>query len=246
MPRDIRQKFDSRIPEFVNVGCTLVGDFQLSYVPWPTWVRYFFPRDRRILGEVSQSDETSAPSFCTVFNDGRKIETASLDLEGSPPGIRTPVAVSPDSYGALHVDTLMASFVSNYFERAVADIAPPKENPLQCREDRMLWAQDMPGLSVEQLYALHVRIIDLYESTYGAKALSVTPDKMLDFAQYGHRLLWFQKGDLPACFGTPQPPGRARVSGHVANMGPAQPIQGDMPAGTAGPSQAEQALSLFQ
>ncbi len=243
LPHDIRQKFDRRSPVFMNLGCTLVGDFQLSFVPWPTYVRYFLPRDRRILGEVSQTDETSATSFITVFGDGRMIETACLDPTGSPTENRAPVAVSPDAYGAMHVDTLVASLVSNYFDRAAANIAPPKESPLQCREDRMLWAQDMPGLSVEQLLALHVRIIDLYESTYGAKAIDVTPDRLLDFAQYGHRLLWFQQGDLPARYGTPKPPGPLS---QWSSSGKGMLPQRDMLAPTAAAFQAEPSSSLFR
>jgi len=209
LPRDVYRTFDRLTPEFMALRCGLIGDFQLSYLPWPTWVRYFFPPDRRIRGEVSQSDETSAPSFVTVFDDGRVIETARLDSTEQPAASAVPVAAVPltnDSYGSPQVEALLASFVATYFGSCLAEGAAAEENPMQCREDRMLWAQVAPGLPLEELFALHVRTIDLYESNYGARALTVTPDRLLDFAQYDHRLLWFQRHALPARYGVPQPP----------------------------------------
>ena len=209
LPRDIYATFDRWTPQFMALGCGLLGDFQLSYVPWPTYVRYFLPQDRRIRGEVSQSDETSVPSFVTVFDDGRAIETARMDSSKPQDGNWMYVSVPyvpPDTLSNPQIDLLLASFVGIYFDRGELASTANKENELQCRDDRMLWAQSAPGLSVSELYALHMRTIDLYESTYGARGLTVVPDRLLDFAQYEHRLLWWQMHRLPARYGVPQPP----------------------------------------
>jgi hypothetical protein len=213
LPRDIYATFDRWTPQFMALGCGLLGDFQLSYVPWPTYVRYFLPPDRRIRGEVSQSDETSSPSFVTVFDDGRAIETARMDPSGALAESTVPIGVPhlpTDPYSNPQIDALLESFVGLYFDRWLSAPTPPKENELQCRDDRMLWAQSAPGLSVSELYALHVRTVELYESTYGARGLTVVPDRLLDFAQYEHRLLWWQMRRLPSRYGVPQPPAGAR------------------------------------
>ncbi len=209
LPRDIYATFDRWTPQFMALGCGLLGDFQLSYVPWPTYVRYFLPPDRRIRGEVSQSDETSAPSFVTVFDDGRAIETARMDRSEPQDGTTMCVPVPyvpPDTLSNSQIDLLLASFVGIYFNCDKLASTANEENELQCRDDRMLWAQSAPGLSVSEVYALHMRTIDLYESTYGARGLTVVPDRLLDFAQYEHRLLWWQMHRLPARYGVPQPP----------------------------------------
>ncbi len=159
LPRETYQHFDRWTPEFMALGCGLVGDFQLSYRPWPTYVRYFLPPDPRIKGEVSQADEAVAPSFTTIFDDGRLLETARFEQSHTKVG-----------------------------------------------EELKIWAQCVADVSIAELYALHRRQIDLYESTYGARPLTVTRDRLLDFAQYGHRLVWWQRNKLPARFGTPQPP----------------------------------------
>lgn len=159
LPRGTYRQFDRWTPQFMSLGCGLVGDFRLSYVPWPTFVRYFLPPDRRIKGEVAQAGDAVAPSFTTIFDDGRMIETALFN-----------------------------------------------QNLTKFGDHLKLWMQCVRGASIAELYAQHQRQVDLYESTYGAKALTVTPDRLYDFAQYGHKLLWWQRNELPAKYGMPQLP----------------------------------------
>jgi hypothetical protein len=75
LPSDTYRAFDSHTPEFMQLGCGLVGDFRLASNPRPTFVRYFLPQDRRMYGEIRDVDGTFCPSFTTVFQDGRLLET---------------------------------------------------------------------------------------------------------------------------------------------------------------------------
>jgi hypothetical protein len=159
LPRSTYRQFDRWTPEFMALGCGLVGDFRLSYEPWPTLVRYFLPPDRRIKGEVSHLSDMVTPSFTTIFADGRLLETARFDKQSTKFG-----------------------------------------------DDEMIWGQCDPDASIAELYGMHQRSVDLYESTYGATALTVTPDRLFDFAQYGHRLVWWKRHALPASYGKPQVP----------------------------------------
>jgi hypothetical protein len=73
-------------------------------------------------------------------------------------------------------------------------------------EQSRLWFHCAADASVAELYAIHQRRIDHYESTYGARPLMVTPDRLLDIAQYGHRLVWWERNELPPRYGIPQVP----------------------------------------
>ncbi len=159
LPRNTYVQFDRWTPQFMALGCGLVGDFRLAYKPRPVFVRYFLPPDRRVKGEVLDWDEQFVPGFTTIFEDGRLLETGR--------------------YPAHHS---------------------------QSAEGSQLWFHCFPDATIAELYAIHQRKIDIYESTYSAKALTVTPDRLLDFAQYGHRLVWWERNALPARYGIPQPP----------------------------------------
>ena len=159
LPRNTYVQFNRWTPEFMALGCGLVGDFRLAYKPRTAFVRYFLPSDRRVKGEVLDWDEQFVPGFTTIFDDGRLLETARLPAHHS-----------------------------------------------QSAEDSRLWFHGAPEASIAELYALHQRKIDIYESTYSAKALTVTPDRLLDFAQYGHRLVWWERNELPERYGSPQVP----------------------------------------
>jgi hypothetical protein len=159
LPRNTYFMFNRWTPEFMALGCGLVGDFRLAYQPRPVFVRYFLPPDRRVKGEVSDWDEQFVPGFTTVFDDGRLLESVRF----------------------------------------------PKHHS-QSAETSKLWYYCDPDVSIAELYAIHQRRIDLYESTYGARPLTVAPDRLLDIAQYGHRLVWWERNELPARYGIPQVP----------------------------------------
>jgi hypothetical protein len=159
LPQDAYEAFNRLTPEFMQLGCGLVGDFRLAYLPRPTVVRYFLPPDRRMHGEVSDCDGTFSPCFHTVFEDGRIIETV----------------INPD---------VESSF-------------PP---------DKKLWAQSAGAVSIAELYRLHRNAVDAYETNMELRALSPTAGLLGEFAQYGHRIVWWERGELPVHMGEPIPP----------------------------------------
>jgi len=159
LPKDTHEAFTRHTPEFMQLGCGLVGDFRLAYSPRPTFVRYFLPPDRRVYGEVCDLDGNFCPSFTTVFEDGRLIET-----------------------------------VSNAQAQSKFDPASK------------LWGQAAGSVSVAALYQLHCRAIDTYETNMGLRALMPTAGKLGEFAQYGHRLVWWERRTFRSGLEEPQSP----------------------------------------
>jgi hypothetical protein len=159
LPDDTHQSFDARTPEFMQMGCGLVGDFRLAYFPRPTFARYFLPQDRRIYGELSDFDGTFCPSFTTIFEDGRFLETAIL------------------------------ADVQSKFDPA-SD----------------LWLQVADNMSIAALFELHRRMVDMYEANMHARALIPTASLLGEFAQYGHRLVWWERLTLKLGMQAPQLP----------------------------------------
>jgi hypothetical protein len=156
LPGDTHAAFDQGTPEFMQLGCGLVGDFRLAYFPRPTFARYFLPQDRRMYGEVSDYDGTFCPSFTTIFEDGRFLETACLE-------------------GA------QSKFDS----------------------DSRLWMQVADRMSIDALFEQHRRMVDTYEANMQVRALIPTASNLGEFAQYGHRLVWWE---TRVCkFGIPEP-----------------------------------------
>ena len=171
LPQDTCEAFNRLTPEFMQLGCGLVGDFRLAYSPRPTFARYFLPPDRRMKGEVCDVDGTFGPSFTTVFEDGRLIETA----------INSEVASKFDS-------------------------------------GSQLWFQVARNVSIAALYDLHRAAIDTYEMNMGVRALAQTAGLLGEFAQYGHRLVWWERRAFRAGLEEPQPP--------RADLVPLQPTGG--------------------
>jgi len=159
LPRDTYAVFNSSTPEFMQLGCGLVGDFRLAYAPRPVIIRYFLLPDRRMKGEVSDWDGRFTPSFTTYFADGRLIETAVTD-------------------------------------------GPSQK----LSEDSKLWLFTYGPLSIAQLYEHHRQSIDAYEASHLVSPLAIEPSQLADLAQYGHRLVWWERGKLPKRLGQPQLP----------------------------------------
>ncbi|MCI0361605.1 MAG: hypothetical protein L0211_24240 [Planctomycetaceae bacterium] len=159
LPSDAYQEFNRLTPEYMQLGCGLVGDFRLAYSPRPTVVRYFLAPDRRIHGEINDCDGTFSPCFHTLFEDGRVIETL----------------IHPE--------------VQSKFD-----------------PQRQLWAQAAGEVSIAELYRLHRQAVDAYESNMEIRALQPTAGLLGEFAQYGHRLVWWELGKLPGRLGEPVPP----------------------------------------
>ena len=159
LPKDTYRAFDQHTPEYMQIGCGLVGDFRLAYSPRPTFARYFLPPDRRIFGEVGDVDGTICPSFTTVFEDGRLIETV----------------INPE--------------VESKFDSG-----------------SQIWAQSAGSVSIAALYQLHRQAVDAYESNMQVRALAPTAGLLGEFAQYGHRLVWWEMRTFRAGLREPQPP----------------------------------------
>jgi hypothetical protein len=159
LPKDTYKAFDQHTPEFMQLGCGLVGDFRLQYSPRPTFARYFLPPDRRMYGEVGDVDGMFSPSFTTVFEDGRLIET-----------IINPEVESKFDSGSL------------------------------------LWAQAAGSVSIAALYQLHRQAVDAYETNMQVRALAPTAGLLGEFAQYGHRMVWWEMRTFRAGLEEPQPP----------------------------------------
>jgi len=159
LPSDTYAAFNRFTPEFMQLGCGLVGDFRLAYGPRPVFSRYFLPQDDRLRGQSFDFDGIMAASFTTVFSDGLLLET----------------------------------------------VAGP-ERGTKLSETEKLWFQKAGPVSIAELYRLHREAVGSYEQSRGVAALKVTPARLGDFAQYGHRLVWWAKGLLPTHLGQPQLP----------------------------------------
>ena len=170
LPRDTYAFFNRFTPEFMQLGCGLVGDFRLAYGPRPVFSRYFLPPDDRLRGQAYDFDGIMAASFTTVFNDGMLLETVA-----------------------------------------------GKEHGSKFSETEKLWFQKAGPVAISELYRLHREAVTKYEQSRAA-ALKVTPAKLGDFAQYGHRLVWWAKGQLPKHLGQPQLPTTELASFQPANV----------------------------
>jgi hypothetical protein len=157
LPSDTYAMFNSRTPEFMQLGCGLVGDFRLAYAPYPVFVRYLLPPDRRVKGEACDWDGKFSLSFTSYFSDGRLLESV-ITAESSQK-------------------------VSNFSK---------------------LWFFKCGPVSVAQLYERHREAIDAYEQSHQVSALEVTPSRLAEFSQYGHRLVWSEKGLLPKHLSEPR------------------------------------------
>jgi hypothetical protein len=165
LPRDTYAVFNSCTPEFMQLGCGLVGDFRLAYAPHPVFIRYFLLPDKRVKAQVSDWDGRFTPSFTTYFADGRLLETAITDGPGQ-----------------------------------------------KLSDDSKLWFFKYGPLSIAELYERHRQAIDAYEASHQVSALAVAPSHLAELAQYGHRLVWWERGKLPKHLGQPRLPDMEPVS----------------------------------
>jgi hypothetical protein len=157
LPSDTYDVFNRCMPQFMQLGGGMVGDFRLAYGPHPVFIRYFLPPDSRVKGQICDWDGKFTPSFTTYFSDGRLIESAIMDSTG----------------------------------QKVSDAS-------------RLWFFKHEPVSIAELYERHRQAIDAYEASHQASALMVTPSRLAEFAQYGHRLVWWELGKLPKELGEPR------------------------------------------
>ena len=83
LPSDTYAAFNRFTPEFMQLGCGLVGDFRLAYGPRPVFSRYFLSQDDRMRGQAFDFDGIMAASFTTVFSDGLLLETVAGPERGT-------------------------------------------------------------------------------------------------------------------------------------------------------------------
>jgi len=159
LPRDTYAIFNNCTPEFMELGCGLVGDFRLAYGPYPVFVRYLLPPDDRVKGEVSDWNGSFAPSFTTYFADGRLLESVISEELGQK--------------------------LSN---------------------DSKLWFFKCGPIRIAELYRRHCEAVDAYQASHRVSAIKITPERLAELAQYGHRLVWWEKGKLPRSLSEPRLP----------------------------------------
>ncbi len=76
LPQRIVAEWDKYTNDFELLGFRRVGNFRLQDDPLETHARYYLSDDPRIRGEIAALSDEFTPSFCTVFEDGRMIESA--------------------------------------------------------------------------------------------------------------------------------------------------------------------------
>src|SRR5262245_8269595 len=110
-----------------------------------------------------------------------------------------------------HNGTFTPSFATYFSDGRLIESAVMDEPGRKMSNDSRLWFFKHVGINIAGLYECHCQVIDAYESSQGVRALPVTPSQLGEFAQYGHRLVWWELGKLPKHVGEPQLPGAQTV-----------------------------------
>ena len=100
---------------------------------------------------------------------------------------------------------MAASFTTVFNDGMLLETLADRERSSKFSETEKLWFQKAGPVAISELYRLHREAVTKYEQTRAA-ALKVTPAKLGDFVQYGHRLVWWAKGKLPSHLGQLQLP----------------------------------------
>jgi hypothetical protein len=82
-------------------------------------------------------------------------------------------------------------------------MSPPGQ---KVSENSKLWFFKCSPCPIAELYQRHLEAIDAYQESHQATALKITPEILAELAQYGHRLVWLEKGILPPHIPEPRLP----------------------------------------
>ena len=74
-----------------------------------------------------------------------------------------------------------------------------------CEPDKNLWFIAQTSGSLAEIFERHQRAVNAYERETGCEALQATPDRLYEFAQYGHRLVGWESKQKPRQLGPPAP-----------------------------------------
>jgi hypothetical protein len=102
--------------------------------------------------------------------------------------------------------TFSVSFTTYFCDGRLLETAITDDQGQKLSNDSKLWFFMYPAVSTAQLYEHHIQAIDAYEASHGVSAIPVTPSRLAEFAQYGHRLVWWEQGKLPKRLGEPRLP----------------------------------------
>ncbi len=72
--------------------------------------------------------------------------------------------------------------------------------------DSKLWFFKAGPCPINELYQRHLETINAYQESHNTSALKVTPEILAELAQYGHRLVWWEKSILPRNIPEPRLP----------------------------------------
>ena len=73
------------------------------------------------------------------------------------------------------------------------------------RKDRLFF-QALPGADIATLYQRHLTAVEEYTESLRVAAIRVTAERLFEFTQYGHRLVWWSIFREPRKEGRPVPP----------------------------------------
>jgi hypothetical protein len=115
-----------------------------------------------------------------------------------------------------HDGTFAVSFVSVFEDGRLLETALGTDAMSKMEPHHKLWFVVPGNVSLAELYTLHRESVVAYEQSVGSRAIKVTRDRLAEFSNYGHRLVWHELGKLPKHLGTPQPPRADRTAVEAA------------------------------
>jgi hypothetical protein len=78
-------------------------------------------------------------------------------------------------------------------------------------KDRLFF-QALPGADIATLYQRHLTAVEEYAESLRVPAIRVTAERLFEFTQYGHRLVWWSIFREPRKAGRPVPPSRMALA----------------------------------
>jgi hypothetical protein len=90
------------------------------------------------------------------------------------------------------------SFTSYFTDGRLIETAIMSPPGNKVSDESKLWFFKVSPCPITELYQRHIETINAYQESHQATALKITPAILAELAQYGHRLVWWEKGILPS------------------------------------------------